>query len=327
MRERSIAHLLQILSSCLLLIGTGVLASPALAQSQTQDEGQNSRQIFAEEFTRSRPIKPPTASATASKPRTGRTSQKTKAKPRYKRVSQSSTGATASVIPTSAAKVGVTVWRLRPVKASDDGVRLLVQENAKETEWTPERIAATTELRVNDRVRLSIESPRVGYLYVIDREQYADGSMGDPYLIFPTLRTNGGDNQVRPGKLIDIPAQSDNPNYFTLIPSPSREDQVAEVLSIIVTTQPLENLQLKDNPLKLAKSQVEKWEKEWGARVEQYELEGGAGQTWSKEEKESSSLGTGRYLVQEDPSPQMVYLVEGKDNKGLLVTVPLTYRR
>ena len=128
-----------------------------------------------------------------------------------------------------------------------------MQEDAKETEWTPERISSTTELRVGDRVRLSIESPRDGYLYVVDREQYADGSFGDPYLIFPTLRTNNGDNRVRPGRLVDMPAQSDNPNYFTLIPSPSREDQVAEVLSIIVTTEPLENLRLAEKPLKLSK--------------------------------------------------------------------------
>lgn len=340
MRKRSIAQLLRLVCACLLLFGVEALVSSVQAQAQTQDEGQNSRQIFAEEFTRARPEKRKTTSSTGSKPHAGGASASAKKRPRYKRVppapsdnastapsNTSSTAATASEIPTSAAKVGITIWRLRPAKPSDGGARILVQENAKETEWTPERVAATTELRVNDRVRLSIEVPREGYLYVIDREQYADGSMGEPYLIFPTLRTNGGDNQVRPGKLIDIPAQADNPNYFTLIPSPSREDQVAEVLSVIVTTQPMENLQLTDKPLKLTKSQVEKWEKEWGARVEKFELEGGAGQTWSKEEKEASSEGTGRYLVQEDPSPQTVYLVEGKNNKGLLVTVPLRYRR
>jgi hypothetical protein len=200
-------------------------------------------------------------------------------------------------------------------------------EDAKETQFTPERIETGTRLQVNDRVRLTIESPREGYLYVVDRELYADGSMGDPFLIFPTSRTRGGDNEIRPGKLIDIPGQGDNPNYFTLVPSPSREDQVAEVLSIIITTQRLENLEIKDKPLKLSKSQVEKWEKQWGTRSEQYELEGGAGRTWSNEERAASAEGTGRYLTQEDPSPQTIYLVDGENKQGLLVTVPLRYRR
>ena len=42
-----------------------------------------------------------------------------------------------------------------------------------------------TPLRDGDRMRLSIEAPWDGYLYVLNREQYADGSTSDPYLIFP----------------------------------------------------------------------------------------------------------------------------------------------
>ena len=335
------------LTSLCLAVLLFCLASTIAAQ-EGQQQGDGSRQIFAEEFTKNR-IKPPTNSATSSgaaagsnsRSRTGASSASSRSRPRYKRVtsaaSQTASAANAthapnvssvaSEIPLDAAKVGVTIWRLRPSNAKDQGARILVQENAKETQWTPERVGAGTELRVNDRVRLSIESPRVGYLYVVDREQYADGSFGDPYLIFPTTRTRGGDNRVEPGKLIDIPAQEDNPNYFTLIPSPSRQDQIAEVLSVIVTTEPLENFQPTDKPIKLSKSQVEKWEKQWGTRVEQYELEGGAGRSWSREEKEASAGVAGRYLTQEDPSPQTIYLVEGKNNKGLLVTVPLRYRR
>ena len=75
---------------------------------------------------------------------------------------------------------------------------------SSQTEWTPERIEADTPLKVSERVRITVESPRAGYLYVVDREQYADGSLGDAYLIFPTTRTRDGDNKVRPGKLIDI---------------------------------------------------------------------------------------------------------------------------
>ena len=52
------------------------------------------------------------------------------------------------------------------------------------------------------------------YLYVIDREQYADGTQGEPYLIFPTTRTRGGDNSVKAGRVMEIPSQDDNPPYL-----------------------------------------------------------------------------------------------------------------
>ena len=103
--------------------------------------------------------------------------------------------------------------------ASDGGdARLLVQETedqrTESVEWTPERVETGTTFSVGERVRLSIESPRAGYLYVIDREQYADGSTSDPYLIFPTLRIRGGNNSVRAGKVIELPDR----NAFKLTP-------------------------------------------------------------------------------------------------------------
>ena len=173
---------------------------------------------------------------------------------------------------------------------------------------------------------MSSESPRARYLYVVHREQFADGSLGDPYLIFPTLRTRGGDNQVRPGKLIDIPAQEDNPSYFTLVPTPGKGDQVAEVLSIIVTAQPLD-LTLTDKPLQLSKSDVESWERAWSSQTERFEMEGGAGRSWTKAEMEASSRGSSRLLTQEEPTPQTIYRLAGKGKNTLLVTVPLRYSR
>lgn len=308
--------------------------------AQQEQGGDSSRQIIAEEFTRSRPERPKPSSAganSASSRQGGSQSNLQQRKPRYRRstvtnaVNTSKTPANAAsssnavTLPASSAKVGVTVWRLRTGQAADQGARLLVQGD--EGELIPERINVGTPLRVRDRVRLSIESPREGYLYVVDREMYSDGSLGEPYLIFPTTRTRGGDNRVRPGKLIDIPAQDDRPNYFTLIPTPGRDDQVGEMLSFIVTTEPLENFEATSKPLKLSPAQVQNWEKMWGGRTEQYDLEGGEGQTWTRAESEASKSDGSRLLTQEEPTPQTVYLVEGRNNKGLLVNVPLRYSR
>src|ERR1044072_6140944 len=85
--------------------------------------------------------------------------------------------------------VGVTLWRLRPANRADSGERLIVHDDNSTTEWLPGRVSLTTKLAQGDRLRISVEAVRSGYLYVIDREQYADGSLGEPYLIFPTTRT------------------------------------------------------------------------------------------------------------------------------------------
>src|SRR5262249_20799468 len=87
--------------------------------------------------------------------------------------------------------IGLTVWRLRPAAAKDarELPRLLAQKKddksgEKTGELLAERISAETPIREGELVRLGIEVPRDGasYIYVIDREVYADGSMSDPYL-------------------------------------------------------------------------------------------------------------------------------------------------
>lgn len=301
-----------------------VLGCACAAPSSVQSQEGNSRQIVLDEFTRARPA---TTSAKAQPPRAGsrRRPPAVAKAPRYVRKTPSVIAALEPGSPTM--DIGVTIWRLRPSTGGDGGARMLVMENAQTTQWTPQRIEADTPLRVGERVRITIESPRAGYLYVIDREQYADGSLGDAYLIFPTLRTRGGDNRVRPGKLIDIPAQEDNPSYFTLVPSASRSDQVAELLNIIVTPQPLEGLPITDKPLKLSRSDVAKWEGSWSIEVERFEMVGGAGTPWSKVEMEAGATASARLLTQEEPAPQTIYRVSGRSKNTFMVTVPLRYGR
>jgi len=141
-------------------------------------------------------------------------------------------------------------------------------------------------------VRLTIESPREGYLYVVDRDLYADGKMGDAMLIFPTRSMRKGNNQVRPGRLIDLPEQEDNPNYFTAKPSRSApgSEQVGEMLTVIITETPLP-LTIGDQPLLISAVEVAKWEKDWGSETERFEMVGGAGNGWTKEEGSVGSYG------------------------------------
>jgi hypothetical protein len=219
--------------------------------------------------------------------------------------------------------VGVTLWRLRRANATDSGERLIVHEGADAAEWLPERISPNTKLGQGERLRISVEGARTGYLYVIDREQYADGSLSEPYLIFPTTRTLGGNNQVTVGKIIELPSQDDRPPYFTV--KRSRADQVAEVVSVLISPSPLEGIEITDKAQKLSEVQVSKWEESWGGRVGLLELEAGAGKPWSKEEKEAGS-DVAKVLKQDAPAPQAIYYQPNtKLSDPILVKVRLRY--
>lgn len=217
--------------------------------------------------------------------------------------------------------VGVTIWRLRPATRADAGERLVVHDDSAASEWVPERISANTRLKPGERVRISVEAARSGYLYVIDREQYADGSLGEPYLIFPTTRTLSGDNQVTVGRLTEIPAQDDSPPFFTI--RRSRPDQVAEVLSVLVTPTPLEDLVITEKAQRLSSEQVAKWEKAWSNSVGRMEMTA-VGQTWTRAEKDSGT----RALTASSPAPQLLfYRPMMKPAEPMMVKLQLWYRK
>jgi hypothetical protein len=202
-------------------------------------------------------------------------------------------------------------------------VRILVHDGAEEVSWIPERVTSNTALRDGDRVRLAFESGTDGYLYIIDAEQYADGSSGDPYLIFPTTRTRKGDNHVFPGRLVEIPAQDDRPNYLTL--RHSRADQRGELLSVIVAPQPLTEITIGAKALKLDRTQVEEWRKKWEQKAVTVELASGAGLTWTKAEQEAGASAT-RVLTQDEPGPQTIYRVEAmRSGQPFLLNIRLRY--
>ncbi|MGD0045672.1 MAG: hypothetical protein ABSE42_01535 [Bryobacteraceae bacterium] len=279
-----------------------MLASISLAAAQTGERG-----IVPEDVVQARPA------ASAAAP--------VKAKPRYEPLDPQMVASLRR--RAAASEIGVTIWRLRPAAAADTGARILIQEASETAEWTPVRVSSSTRLHAGDRVRLTLESPARGYLYVIDRERYASGERGKPYLIFPTARTRNGDNQVMGGKLIDIPAQSDQPNFFTL--HRSRPDQAEEELTVLLTPQPLDGIAIGPNALALPEDRVSAWEKQWGAsQPEVFELSGGAGRAWTQAEQNAAADGT-RLLTQDDPPPQTVYRVAVRPGAALAVQVRLRY--
>lgn len=287
-----------------LLCGVGVLAGVWSAVSQepsgqTVEEGKT-RQLWNDAFTESRPAPP----KPADRPKPG-------ARPKPPGTTGTSVGKDSFL--------GVTVWRLQPAGSGEPSRGVTVDSGPSE-KWVPQRVPVGAGLAEGQRVRLSIEASRKGYLYVIDREQYADGTFGEPTLIFPTLRIREGNNEVRSGRVVEIPDLSDRPPFFKM--TRSRGNHVGEVLTVLITPTPIPGLQIGRNPLVLPKEQVAEWERKWTAPTRQLDLAGGAGRPYTKAEKDAAESQT-RLLTQEDPLPQTMYQVETKPEDPILVAVPL----
>ncbi len=284
-----------------ILILIAILASPFVLRAQSQDDA--TRDLWDTAFLKKRPA----ARAPARRLR-----------PVRYRVVGKTPVPTSKDMPGGPAVVGVTVWRLRPSKTSDEAeVRQLLHQQG---EWTPERVGGGTPLTEGSKVQLTIESPRAGYLYVFDREMYADGTFGDPYLIFPTLSINGGNNKVSAGRVIEIPSADDKPPYYTL--KRSREDHAGESLTVIVSDKPLTDLTIGRGALRVSAGQFDMYEKQWGVLTQQLELETGAGRAMSKAEK-AAAAGKGD-LTQNDSPPQTIYRIQAKPGQPLLLTIPLS---
>ena len=219
--------------------------------------------------------------------------------------------------------IGITLWRLRPSRKADAGERIISHDGTDSTEWLPERMSSNGRMAEGDRIRISVEAARTGFLYVVDQEQYADGSKGEPYLIFPTTRTRGGDNSVKAGRVIEIPAQDDSPPYFTL--KRTRADQVGESVTVLVSPTPIQALTITDKVQRLSADTLALWEKSWGAQAGRLEMANGEGKPWTKQEKEAGADGT-RSMTEAEPAPQTIYYRPGTSSTvPVLVKVELQY--
>ena len=224
-------------------------------------------------------------------------------------------------------QIGVTIWRMEPETKSTSGdkvtARMLVQESGASKAYTPKRVAADTVFNLGDKVRLSFESPAAGYLYVFDREMYADGKVGEPYQIFPTMLSRGGNNRIDAGSVIDIPAQTDRSPFFEM--KSSDPNWRGELLTVIVSPEPLTDIGMPDKPSPVSAALVAALEDKYLKPAGEYEQNGTAGQSYTKTEKEAGGIGT-RQLTQDDPFPQTVYRVKTRTKEPMLINLNLSVK-
>lgn len=236
--------------------------------------------------------------------------------------------------PEKVAEVGVTMWKLRPSRSSDSGYKLPVLVNSLRQMWTAERVNSDTPFRAGDRVRLAVESSDAGYLYVIDSEIYTDGTVGEPYLIFPAATNE--DNSVKPGLLVDIPDQTEDLPYFLI--NPKQANYAGELLTVIVSPKPLTNIKIdKDGKIK---NLIELSDLETTSDAEifsrddaedkiytQSEADSACGSKTRQLEREKSvqnPCGTQtRQLTRQEPLPQTIYRVKTQAGQPAVAFIKL----
>lgn len=228
--------------------------------------------------------------------------------------------------------LGFTVWKRRPATETD-AAKELVEEQAggkvQNSEYTLERMGLDISLAIGEKIRLSIESlSHSGYLYVVDRELYSDGSYSNPKLIYPTLRSKNRNSPIGAGDLIFIPETS-----FTVKPNQSEKKQVAEVLTIIVSPKILiDESMLQTKAIDLPINQFMSWFKQWEVNTTLFEQEEGTGQTITLVEQTAGQdfakglVEEPATLTQDDPLPQSVFRSKIKRGNPVLVNVSLKFR-
>src|SRR5215216_2955146 len=213
--------LLSVVLTGLLAVATAGLTAP-----------QKSRAIIADDFTKARPNSKKGGKPGPNTRRTYRPASTPQARPSDR-------------FNNDPLQLGLTIWKLQPRGDGRYG-----SDQYMDDQYVAKRVEADTEFREGDLLRLSFEAPRDGYLYVINRDWFADGSSGETNLIFPR---RGENNRLEAGRLIDIPAQDQSP--FKASPKPT---QAGEHLIIIVTSTPI-SLPAYRKTLPISDAQLTEW--------------------------------------------------------------------
>ena len=317
-------HILKLTSVCMAVIAT---ATMVIAQ-----EGQRSRSITSEDFVNQRP----TAKAKAPKPK--RLSYKSirsdKNPIRRKPPAVKPRPQNAKPVIT---EIGVTIWKLRPPAEGENGYFFSVDDgNNGRVRWLAERVSPDTVFAPRDPLRFAVESSVPGYLYVIGRETYSDGTFGTPYPIFPTEPSD--DNSVRPGMLFDFPDQREDVAYLRL--NPKKENYTGEIMTVIISPKPLTIIKLdKDGNVR---DSDELRDLELGAQVELFTRTDTGDRIYSTAESaaacgvkarklerdKSAGKGCGTNgLTREESLPQSIYQVKAPAGQPAVAFVKLAVRQ
>jgi hypothetical protein len=319
---KALIHMRRSVLCLLCLLCASALLTPSVASAQDEEDG--SKGIVSEEVIVKRKAK---------------TSVQRKRRYRFsgKRPTAPATTGQEDV------RLGLTIFRYEPsgavYKEGGDKTKNILMEGTEDAPTPPKEIAnwnvadwarATPDdqFAVGQAVRLHFEPlTQARYLYIVHQELYADGSTGQAQLLFPTLRTNNGNNLIAQNDDLWIPRA---PAFFRIKPSASNKDHVGELITVILRTQaPKEILPraLENAPLKLSAADLARLTGGASGAVVSMNLEGGAGQKQTAQEM-SKDLGMEgeEAPTEDDPLPQTVYEARVRTGQPVVFRIPLRFR-
>jgi hypothetical protein len=227
--------------------------------------------------------------------------------------------------PVNEEELGITFWRLRPLKKSEeeDAPTFEVNTGDGKEDWTAERVRSTTKFKPGDRVRFTVESLRSGFLYIINREVFIDGSTGEADLIYPEMSGRvRRDNRVSAGRLVEIPSTSEEMPYFRI--APSRNDYAGEEVIVIISPTKITGFNVGGEKQSVSRDTLQKWFNDWASVTDVYDASDGEGVAYTRTEAEAVNT---RSLTQEEPLPQTIYRFKSVAGKPLMISFQIQVKQ
>jgi hypothetical protein len=190
------------------------------------------------------------------------------------------------------------------------------------------RIDPTREFHNGDRIRISLEPNIDGYLYVFHTE-----GEGQPEMIFPDARLEGGENWVEAHVPIDVPSTVETDErlrWFQFYGNPATEH-----LFVVMTREPLADVPIADTLVTLCSTNKENcpWHPSvdvW-TRIQQAAkadvkvvTNNSAGKEQTQQEQVATTRGLG--LDQTAPQPSVIRMSASTSAPMLVTTLNLVHK-
>jgi hypothetical protein len=246
--------------------------------------------------------------------------------------------------------VGVTLWNVRTTTEAEKQDAKVAKErmawDQQEHDVVVTRMSDESPVPNQNLLQMTIEylpdrsgtgpggSNLAAHLYVINREQFPDGSLKNARLIFPTLLTYRGDNRLLPGQTVTLP---DPARPFRIRRDATAQLQAYETYTIIISPVPLDSQlprAISRKAMELSPELIAKWEQVMGITEVRADLRDGVGHVRTQRElgasgdsgESRSTEDPAEDLTQDDLPPQTVFRKVAKPGAGMLVVVRVPFK-
>lgn len=201
------------------------------------------------------------------------------------------------------AYLGVTVWRLRLSQPSDNpGIRVQLGVPG---DWTADRVSEHAPLSNGAKFRITVESARAGYLYVIR-------SRGIAEILYPSLATAAETNYVTPGTVVVVPSPKDPTPHFQYA-------QGDDLYTVLVTPHPIPGIKIGPGRNEIPYEEFADWKIIWSYPVTRLATMYSAS-SLTQAEAEAMNRPT-RPLTQSDSTPQDLYRSEAPPGEPIVIDI------